>query len=258
MSSLLLACWRAFVSLLRAGMLWHLLWPTLLAAVFWLTLGGLYIGDLAAWARGALPGLPLVGAWFAGGSFAGAAAGGLLVVSLWLLLLPLIYATALLLLATVALPMMIERVGAREYPDLARRGGGSQWGSFATSLKAALVFAGLLACSLPLWLIPGAGLVITVLLSARLNRVCFAYDALMSHADALELRRVPHEYAGELNLLALMGGVMALVPVLNLFAPAWNGLAFVHFLLEALRRERARPLRDVATGEELAVLRDPT
>jgi len=237
---------RAILSVMRPGVLWQLLWPSILSAVIWLALGILFIGDIAAAGQAFLPGIPWVGKWFAvDGSFASYAAGGLFTLMLWVLTLPLIYVTSLLLISAIALPMMLERVGNREYPDLERRAGGSQWGSLATSLKAAVLFLVLLTVSLPLWLIPGAGLVITVLLSARLNRVCFTYDSLMNHADAIELERLPQDHASELNLLALIGGVLALVPLLNLLAPALSGLTFVHLLLEALRRERVRPVRDV-------------
>lgn len=247
MSTLLLACGRALLSLFKPGILWHLLWPTLLSALVWVTLGAIFIGDLSEAVRGLLPGIPLVGGWFAqGSSVASHTAGGVFYLLLWLLTLPLIYVTALLLIATIALPAMLERVGEREYPELERRAGGSQWGSAATSIKAALLFVVPFVLCLPLWFIPGAGLVITVLLSARLNRTCFAYDALMHHADAIELERVPREHASQLNMLALGGGLLALVPVINLLAPALSGLCFVHYLLETLRRERQRPLRDIS------------
>ncbi|MBS1208511.1 MAG: hypothetical protein H6R19_909 [Proteobacteria bacterium] len=246
MSQILLASMRAIRSLIQPGMLWHLLWPALLSALIWVVLGILFIGDLAAAGEALLPGVPLLGKWFvASGAWTHLAVGGLLQILLWCLVLPLIYVSALLLLATVALPLMLERVAARDYADLQRRAGGSQWGSLRTTLLALVFFLVCLLLSLPLWLIPGAGLVISVLLSARLNQRCFSYDALMSHADADELVRLPQRYKTDLTLLGLMAGVLAFVPVLNFVVPAWSGLAFVHYLLEALRRERALPLRDV-------------
>jgi hypothetical protein len=42
--------------------------------------------------------------------------------------------------------------------------------------------------------------------------------------------------------MMVLGGscaMLAYVPFVNLLAPAFSGLAFVHFLLETLRRERA-------------------
>lgn len=231
----LLAATRALGSLLQAGMVWHLLWPALVAAAGWGALGALFIPDLAV---RVLAEWPLT--WLSG-----PLASGVVQVLLWALVLPLIYLSALLLLAALALPWMQERVAARDYADLQRRAGGSLWGSLRTSLGAALTFLVLFALSLPLWLIPGAGLVISVLLAARLNRVCFSYDALMNHADGDELRELPRRHRRELRLLGIAAGVLALVPVVNLVVPAWSGLSFVHYLLEALRCERARPLKDI-------------
>lgn len=246
MSALLQAAVRALRSLAEPGVLWHLLWPALLSAVVWIVLGALFIGDLAGAGVAWLPELPWVGKWFvAGGPYAHLAVSGLLQILLWLLLLPLIFVSAILLVATVALPLMLERVAARDYADLQRRAGGSQLGSLRTSLLALASFLALLLLSLPLWLIPGAGLVISVLLSARLNRTCFSYDALMNHADADELTCLPQRYKGDLRLLGIVAGLLAFVPILNFLVPALSGLSFVHYLLEALRRERARPLNDI-------------
>lgn len=246
MSQILIAATRALRSLFEPGMFWHLLWPSLLSFLLWIVLGVMFIGDLADMGVAALPTLPWVGSWFvAGGSYAHLAASGLLQLLLWFLLIPFIYITALLLLGAFALPLMLERVAARDYADLERRCGGSQWGSLRTSLLAVAAFFVLLILSLPLWLIPGAGLVITILLSARLNRACFSYDALMNHADADEMRLLPQRCSTELNLLGIAAGVLAFVPFLNFLVPAWSGLSFVHYLLEALRRERARPFKDI-------------
>ena len=241
---------RALRSLTEPGVFWHLLWPTLLSALVWVVLGVLFVGDLAAWLAGVLAGLPGLG-WVVAGGASARVAGSLLLIVLCCLLLPLIYVSALLLVGTVALPLMLERVAARDYAELQRRLGGSSWGSLRTSLWAATSFVALILLSLPLWLIPGVGLVISVLLSARLNRVCFCYDALMNHADADELARLPQIHKSDLRLLGIAAGVLAMVPVVNLVVPAWSGLSFVHYLLEALRRERARPLKDV--GEERVI-----
>jgi len=103
-----------------------------------------------------------------------------------------------------------------------------------------VLFVFALLLSLPFWLIPGVGLIVSVLLTGWLNQRAFGYDALMLHADGDEMRRLRADQ--RVPMLAL-GGACALlgyVPVLNLVAPAYSGLAFVHFLLEALRRERTR------------------
>ena len=118
--------------------------------------------------------------------------------------------------------------------------GGSQTGSIWNAMTSVLQFMVLLVLSLPLWLIPGAGLLISLLLTAWLNVRAFRYDALMKHADTYEMKQIPAEQSSGLFGVGLVGAAMAHVPVLNLFAPALSGLAFVHYLLSALRVARGR------------------
>lgn len=243
LTDLLRASGRAVGSLAQPGVLWHLMWPVLVAVLLWGVAGFFGIGPLADWCLGILQALPHVGKWFGeAGKWSHLVAGGLLELLLWLALLPLILATALLLIATLGLPLMLERVADRDYADLARRHGGSQWGSLRTALGTFLIFLLLFVLSLPFWLIPGAGALIAALLSAWMNKRCLCYDALMNHADAGELVLLPREHAWRLRLLALIGAGLALVPVLNLIVPAWISLCFVHYLLQALRERRAAVL----------------
>lgn len=238
MSPVLQALVRALRSLSRGDVFWHLVWPgltslglwALLATVFW----GAMVGEVMGW----------VGGWgwveWISGSDLGA---GFVVVVVHLvialLLLPLIYATAALLVAAIALPLMLERVAATDYRSLERRQGGSQWGSVANALSSGGLFVAAMLLSLPLWLVPGLGILIPLLLTAWLNRRAFRYDALMMHADADEMKRIPARHGSGLMLLGVGCAALGYVPVLNLFAPAFCGLAFVHYLLEALSRERA-------------------
>ena len=114
-----------------------------------------------------------------------------------------------IIIGAVALPMMLEKVAAQDYPDLARRGGGSNLGSLWNALKVGLGFVAMLLLSLPLWLLPGAGLLISLVLTAWLNQRAFAYDALMVHADAYELKTIPRQHHGKLFTVGLAGAVLA-------------------------------------------------
>jgi len=236
---LLRAMGLALRSVFQPGVFWHLLWPVLVAAVLWLVAGFVGISPLADVLMHLLQQLPLVGSWFSGeGSWSHLLANGAIELLLWLALLPLIVATAIVLLSALGLPLMIERVAGSDYADLAQHHGGTQWGSLKNALWAFVIFLLLLVASLPLWLIPGVGAVIAALLSAWMNKRCLCYDALMAHADAQELVRVPRENTGSLWLLAVLFGALSLVPVLNLLVPAWMSLAFVHYLLMLLRERR--------------------
>ncbi len=239
MKTVLLSYLAAARSLGRPGILWHLTWPTLAAGVLWTALLVLSWSRLVELGSGAITALPLVGGWLATSEGALLVALLMFKIGLLLLALPIIYVTAAFLVAAVALPLMLEQVAASDYADIARRQGGSAAGSVWNALTSVLQFVVLLVLSLPLWLIPGAGLLISLILTAWLNQRAFRYDALMAHADKSEMKRLPAEQSAALFGVGLLGAAIAHVPLLNLFAPALSGLAFVHYLLSALRVARA-------------------
>ena len=238
MKPVLLSYFSALRSLGRPGILWHLMWPTLAASVLWTSLLVINWGVMIAQGAAFITALPLVGGWISASETAMMVALVMFKIGLVVLALPIIYVTAAFLVAAVALPLMLEKVAATDYADLQRRGGGSQLGSVINALGAVLQFVALLVLSLPLWLIPGAGLLISLLLTARLNQQAFRYDALMAHADKFELKALPASQSGGLFGVGLFGAVLAHLPFINLFAPALAGLAFVHYLLSALRLAR--------------------
>lgn len=240
MENVVTAYRRALHSLSQPAIVWHLVWPTLAALVLWGAIAWLFWDRLAVSTMQRFNELPwlqwLISRWEAMAVMTEAA----VTIFLWLLLLPLVYVTALLIVAIVALPMMLEKVAQCDYRDLDKRNGGTVTGSVVNALVASLLFALGWVATLPLWLIPGMALVLPVVLSAYLNQRAYRYDALMQHADAGEMRAVVARERGALYLVGIGAGLLSYVPIANLLAPAFAGLAFVHYCLEALRRHRAR------------------
>lgn len=239
MRDIVVALGRAVRSLGRRGILVHLLWPSLVALVVWTTVAVLswstVVETLMAWVQG----WSFAGDWITGSEVGASAVLVFIKIALVLALLPTIYVTAALLVAVIALPMMLEKVATQDYADLELRRGGSNLGSAWNAVIAGAVFLIGMIVSVPLWLIPGGGLVASVILTGWLNQRAFGYDALMLHADRQELQRVPRVQRSSMLLLGGGCGLLAYVPLVNIVAPAFCGLAFVHFMLEALRRERA-------------------
>ena len=229
---------RALRSLSQRGILWHLIWPTLAAIALWGVLAWLFGGTLSAWLAGAVGNFSWLGGLFGdqGAASAASVTAGIVVI---LLLLPLIYVTAAMIVAVFALPLILERVAAHDYADLELRRFGSQAGSVGNALVALCWYLAGFVLTLPLWLIPGLGVVLPLLLSAYLNQRAYRYDALMQHADRDEYRRVVSGQRGQLMVVGLGAGALNYVPLVNLLAPAFAGLAFVHFCLETLRQMRA-------------------
>lgn len=156
----------------------------------------------------------------------------------WLLIFAASYLTAMLLAAIFVLPLLLDHVAAADYPDLARMGKDSLAASTWNSLSAALLFILGWVLTLPLWLVPGFGLVLPLFWMAWLNRRTFTYDALAVHATDAEWREVRRRHALPLLILGVTLALIAHIPLLGLLAPTLAALGYVHFCLEALRRMR--------------------
>ncbi|MDY0071691.1 MAG: EI24 domain-containing protein [Thauera sp.] len=238
MKAIVQALIRASRSLFERGIFWHLLWPGLLSMVLWTAIAIASWGPLTEGVFVWVNGLPVVGSWLSASDATAVVTLVLVKFTLALAFVPLIYLTAAILVAAFALPMMLERVARRNYADLEQRHGGTSLGSAWNSIAAGSIFVLLLLLSLPFWLIPGVGLLVTIALTGWLNQRAFGYDALMIHADAAELPRLREDWRPQMLLLGASSALLAYVPVLNLIAPAFAGLAFVHYLLDRLRQHR--------------------
>ncbi|AJP48100.1 hypothetical protein PG1C_05755 [Rugosibacter aromaticivorans] len=230
MHELLAAFGKATRDLTRGDILWHVLWPPVVAAAFWGILG------FFIWAHGLMlmtqivPQLPWSGwEWVAHWA------------AVFLLLAAfasLIYLTALFLVAVVVLPYLIIYVAARDYPDLVRHGENAFWRSLINTLVAGCVFlfGGLL--SLPLLLIPGVVLVLPLFWTAWLNQRTFRVDALAEHATAAELTQLVNDKKSTFYLAGTGCALLAHVPLIQLVVPVLTALVFVHLGLAALRQQR--------------------
>jgi uncharacterized protein involved in cysteine biosynthesis len=232
MHEVLTAGLRATRDLGRGGILWHALWPPLLAFFAWAGIAWLSWLPLAAWLIDKLPAWSWL-AWL----------GPYLVhVALALCFAPLIYATALLLVAVVALPRMMAIVAARDYPDVSRQAsaGSAFVDSLANTVAASAVFVVGWLLMMPLLLVPGGLLVLPLLWSAWLNQRTFRFDVLAEHATVDERTNLIRQERSRFRLAGFASALVAQVPVVNLLAPAFAALLFTHLGLSALRRLRTK------------------
>jgi uncharacterized protein involved in cysteine biosynthesis len=162
----------------------------------------------------------------------------IVLIAMLLLLLPLTQATALIVASTVAMPIMVADIAARDFPELERRRGGSLAGSVWNTIWVTLAFLVLWLLTLPLWLFGLPAAVLPILLTGWLNERLFRYDALAEHASREEYLQLVRRQRWPLLGLGMVAAVLQTVPVINLFAPVYSGLIFVHFGLAGLRRLR--------------------
>jgi hypothetical protein len=232
-----------FANLLHPRMLWLMVWPMLIAIAVWGTVALAMWVRVSFWLAGVLrqwlEAAPLVGQ-FDLGNVTLLAAHVLLV----LLFVPLVYLTALFILGVFGMQAMVDHVARRSYPTLERRHGGGMVGSVWNGFVALAGMALLAVLSLPLWLAPPLWPVIALAILGWGNQRLLRYDALAEHADRVELRRVLRGRRLPLYALGVLLALVAYVPFLGFVAPVTFGLAFIHYLLGALERERTVPTAD--------------
>jgi CysZ protein len=212
--------------------------PMLIALAVW---GGLFWAFGDAWIAGLtglVAGAPLPD-WMGGSAAAWLVTFGAFFL-LALLLLPVIYVTALLITSLVFMPLLVGVVGDRHYPALGRLQGGGFVGGLANGVFALTVYLVVWLATLPFWLLGPFGFAVSVLLNAWLNQRLFLYDALSEHASREELALLRAQGGWPLYLLAALLGLLHFVPVFNFLAPVYMGLAFTHYGLEKLVQLRGR------------------
>ena len=212
--------------------------PPLAAIAVWLALAWAFADDWARWTAEAIattPWLTWLNDW------------GLAAVLIWAsgiaafaLLVPLMLVVAVLVTEILAMPVIVPLVGARDYPRLERRRGGTLAGSAWNAVISIVLFAVLWLLSLPLWLTGIGALLLPALISALFNQRMFRYDALAEHASAGEYRAVVQAAGGRLYGLGLALAALYYVPLVNLLAPILSALAFTHLCLGELQSLRQR------------------
>lgn len=172
----------------------------------------------------------------------------------WLVVFALAYLSATLLAAIFVVPLLVDEIAPRQYPALMRLGEDSFVAATGNSVFAALGFIAGWLVTLPLWLIPGMGLLLPVFWLAWLNRRTFAYDALAAHASKAEWQSIFARHRGRLLVLGMLLAVLAHLPLLGLFVPTFAALAYIHYGLAALAEQRRNGIElgaaAAATGSE--------
>ena len=226
-----------FANLLHPRMLWLMVWPMLVSLVFWGAVAAAFWERLAAALAALFQRWLEPAAGFLHLDLGGATSVAAYVV-LVLLLVPLVYLTALFILGAFGMQKMVDHVASRAFPALERRRGGSVAGSVWNGVAALGGMALLFLVSLPLWLLPPLWPLIPLAIFAWGNQKLLRYDALAEHADGAEMARLFRERRGALLTLGLLFALLAYVPFVGFIGPVLFGLAFIRYLLGALQELR--------------------
>jgi uncharacterized protein involved in cysteine biosynthesis len=236
MQDILNALLNALKSLVHPKMLALVLWPIVLATILWGGLAFFFWADWVSSLQSLVDHEPVHG--FLSNYDMGWVARTVAMLLAFMLLVPVGWATALLIAAVIAMPYMVRFVAGRDYPDIEMKHGGAVVGSIWNGLAAFTIFAVLWLVTLPLWLFGPFAVAIPILLSAYLNQRLFRYDALADHATPEEFQQVLERAGGNMYILGGLLGLVQFVPILNFFLPIYIGLAYIHFCLAELRKLR--------------------
>jgi CysZ protein len=236
--SIFAALLYGLANLLHPRMLWLMIWPMLLSIAIW---GALAI---AFWRRLAAALSELLRGWLEpAAGLVRLDLGELSVIAayvlLFLLIVPLVYLTALFILGIFGMQKMVDYVAARSFPGLERLHGGSLAGSVWNGFVALAGMVLLLLVSLPLWLLPPLWPLIPLAVFAWVNQRLLRYDALSDHAGAQEMLRIFRERRLALYVMGLLLALLAYIPFVGFIGPVVFGLAFIRYLLGALQQSRS-------------------
>lgn len=263
MKLLLDSFWRALAYLLMPRVIGLSLLPLLLAGGATLGWAWFFWDDSYAAVRQALESWGLVEAglkWVE--SMMGPHFRAMIVVLILIALAaPLVIVTSLLLVAVLMTPAIVSLVAERRFPALERKRGAAFWQSVLWSVGATLLALLAIFATLPLWLIPGAVLIVPPLIWGWLTARVMSFDSLAEHASRDERRVLIAGHRWQLLLIGIVTGFLGAAPTLIwavsalalVLAPlmvaatvwlytlvfAFSSLWFAHYLLAALHDLRA-------------------
>ncbi len=236
MSLVLKAMINALRDLIRFRIAWIILWPILAATFFWLIVGYIFWDNFSEIMYQVLGEIG-IGEWLQNIQSKWIA---VIVQSLFhiIIFVPLIIITTLVITTIFVMPALIKLVANRSYPELKRENGGDISGSIINAVLATGIFILVWVVTLPLWTV-GVGIVVPFIAAAFMNQQLFRYDALSEHANKQEIKVICDTNRFSLWGLGLLTGFVQFIPLLNLLAPIFTALAFIHFGLAHLKNLRA-------------------
>ena len=251
---------RALVSAFHPRMLWLAVWPFFLALIVWGVIGYAFSTSAIDWITRTST-TSMLGGWV-DASFAWFGVSGGVAAVATLIYLGAVFGmmvlTALIIIATVAMPTVVDHIAQREYPTLERKHGGSYVASVVNAVWVGIVFILGFVLTIPLWLIAPLAFLLPLFWWGWATARMFRYDALVEHASADERRALIQRHGKSFLVIGIVVSLLNFIPLMFFVVPILGGLAFTHYGLRALDRLRAErgeadfPLAPAPIGGETA------
>jgi len=241
---------QALISQLHPRMLLALLLPFLIMLVGAILLLVLALGPITQWLNQQLTESSILiaaNSWMLSmGLFSlGALNAWLVPFAVAIVLLPISGILGLTVAAIFVMPMVVKHVSRKDFPELALQGQNTLVVSVWNALWVSVVFVLGWLLTLPFWLFPPLGLLISLLwwtfAFSRIMRI----DAIVEHATTRERQLLLQRNGTGFWAIGLLCALINLVPPAWIFLPVFSGLIYTYYGLEALRLLRADRTIDV-------------
>lgn len=156
------------------------------------------------------------------------------------LLIPITLITALIIISTIAMPVMVRQISQDDFPDLELKHGAGNMDGLLNSLSSSFIYVLLWLSTLPLWIFGPFAMILPILLNAYLNKRILTYDALADHASCEEMEDIVRNSGKKLYFLGVILAFVQFIPLINLVAPIYAGLAFAYLCLAELKKLRQK------------------
>ena len=155
-----------------------------------------------------------------------------------IILLPLSGILGLAIAAIFVMPLVLRHVSAREYVSVARQGRNATAYSVWNAIWVSCVFAAGWLLTLPLWLVPPVGILLSIFWWAFAFSRMMRVDAIVEHASPQERAILLKRHNTGFWVIGLVCALLNLLPPAWIILPVYAGLVNAHYGLEALRRLR--------------------
>ena len=153
-------------------------------------------------------------------------------------LLPLTGILGLAVAAVFVMPIVVRHVSHHHYSELELAGQHAFVVSLWNALWVSVLFMLGWVLTLPFWLFPPLGLLVSLLWWAFAFSRMMRLDAIVDHASATERTALIARHSTGFWVIGFVCALLNLLPPAWVFLPVFSGLVYTHFGLAALRRLR--------------------
>lgn len=154
------------------------------------------------------------------------------------LLLPIAGVLGLVIAAIFVMPVVLNHIQSRQYPDVTRRGKNVVAIGTVNAIVVGAIFALGWLITMPLWLFPPFALILPIFWWAYAYNKIMRVDAIVEHASPTERKQILKQQSTNSWIIGLILSLINLLPPLWIVLPVFSALVFAHYSLQALRQHR--------------------